>query len=85
MVLDSPSSLYNLKTSFFFVSGDGWEIIPGVNSDDAPKLLCSWGIPVFVCPFIHFPYLCVIFLCVCNNDVPFLCRFYLSLFEEVIS
>lgn len=28
LVLDSPSSLRNWKTNFFFVSGDGWEFIP---------------------------------------------------------
>nr|POE46265.1 hypothetical protein CFP56_54128 [Quercus suber] len=26
----------------FFVSGDGWEFVPGEGLDDAPKLLCSW-------------------------------------------
>ena len=46
MVLDSPSSLRNWKTNFFFVSGDCWEFISGEGLDDAPKLLRSWGTPV---------------------------------------
>ena len=46
LVLDSPSSLQNWKTNFFFVSGDGWVYTPGEDPDNAPKLLHSWGTPV---------------------------------------
>lgn len=34
-----------METNFFFVSGDGWEFIPGKDLDDFSKLLCSWGTP----------------------------------------
>ena len=31
---------------FFFVSGEGWEILPNENLDEAPRFLHQWGIPV---------------------------------------
>ena len=46
LVFDSPSSFHKWKTSLFFVSGDGWETIPSESSNDALKLLRSWGTPM---------------------------------------
>ena len=37
LILDYPSSLRNWKPNFFFVSGSGWEFIPGEDLDEAPK------------------------------------------------
>ena len=58
-ILDSPSSLYNWKTRFFFVTSDGWETIPSENLGDTPKFLCSWGTLVsraslYTCLFARF-------------------------------
>ena len=50
LVFDSPSSLHEWKTNFFFVSGDGWEAIPSENLGNAPKLLHWWGTPDSVHP-----------------------------------
>ena len=61
MVLDSPSSLRNWKTNFFFVSGDNWEFTQGEDLDDAPKLLCSWGTPVSSVSFYLTFCMCIIF------------------------
>ena len=63
LILDSPSSLQNWKTSFFFISGEGWETILGENSNEAPKLLRSWGTPVSGASFIHSRI--YVFLCSC--------------------
>ena len=46
------------KTSFFFISSEGWETIPGENLDDTPKFLRSLGTPVsgvslHTCLFVH--------------------------------
>ena len=88
-ILDSSSSLHNWKMSFFFVSSEGWETVPGENSNDAPRLLCSWGTLVFCSSFY---YLCIrIFLhwhdspCVFNSSYVFLCNFYSSSSKEAIS
>ena len=53
LILDSPSSLQNLKTSFFFVSGEGWETVPHEDLSEAPKLLRSWGTPMSSAFFIR--------------------------------
>ena len=37
LIHDYPSSLRNWKPNFFFVSGSGWEFIPGEDLDEAPK------------------------------------------------
>ena len=54
MALDSPSSFRNWKTSFFFVSGVGYETVPCENLDDAPKFLHSWGTPMSNVSFYSF-------------------------------
>ena len=86
LVFDSPSSFHKWKTSLFFVSSDGWETIPSESSDDALKLLRSWGTPVPDVSFICFSRVwwcssCLRYWCLCS----LLCRFYLVPFEEVIS
>ena len=43
LVLDSPLSLRNQKTNFFFISDDDQEFTLGKDPDDAPKLLRSQG------------------------------------------
>ena len=45
LVFDSPSSLHEWKTNFFFMPGDGWEATPSENLENAPKLLRRWGTP----------------------------------------
>ena len=53
LILDYPSSLWNWKPNFFFISGSGWCVfpvfqllIPSFMSDDDRWLTC-----VFVCSF----------------------------------
>ena len=85
LALDSPSSFRNWKTSFFFVSGVGYETVPCENLDDAPKFLHSWGTPMSNVSFYSFSsyaydfffwwYYCFFFL---------LWRFYSSSSKEVI-
>ena len=41
LILDYPSSLRNWKPNFFFVSGNGWEFVPGKDLDKALKFFCS--------------------------------------------
>ena len=43
IVLESPSSYRDWKQRFFFVSSEGWEILPNKNLDEAPKFLHQWG------------------------------------------
>ena len=45
LVFDSPSSLHEWKTKFFFMSSEGWEATPSENPENAPKLLRRWGTP----------------------------------------
>ena len=45
LVFDSPSSLHEWKTNYFFMPGDGWEATPSENLENAPKLLRRWGTP----------------------------------------
>ena len=47
LILDYPSSLRNWKLNFFFITGNGWEFVPGKDFDEAPKFFCSWVVPVF--------------------------------------
>ena len=54
LILKYPSSLRNWKPNFFFVSGSGWEFIPGEDLDEAPKFFCSWGVPVSGASFLSF-------------------------------
>ena len=65
LILNSPSFLQNCKTSFFFISGEGWETIPGEDPSEAPKLLCCWGTPVSGASFIHTRVYVFICLCIC--------------------
>ena len=43
LILDYPSFLRNWKPNFFFVSGSGWESVPGEDLNEAPKFFRSWG------------------------------------------
>ena len=52
LVFDSPSSLHEWKTNFFFMPGDGWEATPSENLENAPKLLRRWGTPDSSASFI---------------------------------
>lgn len=54
LVLNSPSSIWNWKTIFFFIPDDGWEFASSEDLDDAPRLLHSWGTPVFGALFCMF-------------------------------
>ena len=54
LILDYPSSLRNWKPNFFFVSGSGWEFVPGKDLDEAPKFFHSWGVPVSSASFLSF-------------------------------
>ena len=45
LVFNSPSSLREWKTKFFFMSSEGWETTPSENLENAPKLLHRWGTP----------------------------------------
>ena len=54
LIPDYLSSLQNWKPNFFFVSGSGWEFIPGEDLDKAPKFICSWGVPVSGASFSSF-------------------------------
>jgi len=53
LILDSPSSLYNWKPNFFFISGNGWEFIPSEGLDKASKFIRSWGTPVSVLSILY--------------------------------
>lgn len=53
LILESSSSLRNWKTNFFFISGEGWEAIPGKDPREAPKLLHNWGTLMSGVSFIH--------------------------------
>jgi len=46
LILDYPSSLRNWKPNFLFISGSGWEFVPGEDLGKAPKFFHSWGVPV---------------------------------------
>ena len=64
LVIDSPSPLRELKTSFFFVFGDGWETTSRENSNDISKLLHRWGTPKSGASFIFLLYIRVhIYIC----------------------
>ena len=52
LVFDSLSSFCKWKKSFFFVSGDGWEVTPNEDLDDALKLIRQWEVPVFGASFL---------------------------------
>ena len=54
LILDYPSSLRNWKPNFFFVSGSGWEFVPGKDLDEALKFFYSWGVPVSSASFLSF-------------------------------
>ena len=41
LTLDSPLSLRNWKPNFFFISGNGWEFVPGESLNEASKFFCS--------------------------------------------
>ena len=41
------------KTSFFFISSEGWETIPGENLDDTPNFFVAWVLLCLVCLYIH--------------------------------
>ena len=69
LVLDSPLSLRNWKTNFFFIFGDGWEFILGEDPDDAPKLLCSWGTLVSGASFCLFSLYAYNFPNGCGTDI----------------
>ena len=60
LILDSSSSLRNWKMSFYFVSSEGWETVPSENSNDAPRLLCSWGTLVSAASF-YYKCICTLF------------------------
>lgn len=51
LVFDSPSSICELKKSFFFVFGNVWEVIPNEDLDDAPRLIRKWGMAVIGASF----------------------------------
>ena len=57
LILDYPSSLQNWKPNFFFVSGSGWEFVPGEDLDESPKFFRSWGVPVSGASFCCFSFL----------------------------
>ena len=41
LIINSPLSLYNWKPNFFFISGNGWEFVPGEGLDEASKFFRS--------------------------------------------
>ena len=59
LVFNSPSSLQNWKTNFFFVSGDGGEFTSGEDLDDTPKLFHIWGTLVSGASFCLISLLCI--------------------------
>ena len=60
LVADLPSSFRYWKSRYFFVSGDGWEILSDDFWGDVPRLLRRWETPrLGAFAFIFLVFFCV--------------------------
>ena len=46
LIVDLPSSFHYWKSTYFFVSGDGWETLSDDFWEDVPRLLQWWDTPL---------------------------------------
>ena len=67
LIADLPSSFRYWKSRYFFVSGDGWEILFDDFWGDFPRLLCWWETPVLGAFALH----CSLFCSSFGLDYPF--------------
>ena len=67
LIADLPSSFRYWKSRYFFVSGDGWEILFDDFWGDFPRLLRWWETPVLGVFALH----CSLFCSSFGLDYPF--------------
>ena len=74
LIADLPSSFRYWKSRYFFVSGDGWEVLFDDFWGDFPRLLRWWETPVLGVFALH----CSLFCSSFGLDYPFWPFFFLS-------
>ena len=68
LIINSPLSLYNWKPNFFFISGNGWEFVPGEGLDEASKFFRRWGTSVSDVSFLSVLFVLYLFF-VSDDDM----------------